>query len=947
MNTIEINKSKKLIRAIKLLIVALLITSNGMAQVAVNTTGNNADASAILDVSSNAKGVLIPRMTASQKGQINNPATGLLIYQTDGTKGFYYNSGSTSTPNWVQLETSLVSEITDADGDTKVQMEKNVDEDKIRFETNGIEKAIIDENGNLGLGTSSPTQKLEVFGIIKLNSSSSNKIIFDGANSMPHTFYDESGNGFSFSDVNTGETMVITHSGNIGIGTTSPSEKLEVNGIIRINSSANDKIIFNSSNSYPNTFIDYNSVGFRFFDAVNGESMVITNNGRLGIGTSSPTERLEVNGSIKVGSYVLPSTDGDNGEVLKTNGNGTLKWSDANLWKENNGAIYRISGRVGIGTDSPAEKLEVKGKIKISSSLNDKIVFGGTQSSPHTFFDNSSKGFRFFDVSNGTSLSISHTGNVGINTHSPNTKLEVSDGAIRINNTIDNKEWDINYDVSSNYFYISENSASKYFKLFNDGALLLTGTGTTPVSGSGKRFMWVPGKSAFRAGEANGTEWDNANIGNYSVAFGYATEASGANSVAMGEDAKVSGNYASAYGRQVEASGNYSTALGGGGNNYVKAQGQYSTAIGEKAIAEHDNATAFGYGYAKGANSLAIGNKVSAYSYCETSVGIFSDDIVPVDANAWHTSDRLFVVGNGSSPSALSNALVIMKDGKTGIGTSTPNTPLDISGNYYLFANYGYLNLNGVTGTAGGNNPYSIKASHNIMASEFNAVSDQRIKTDFSLRNSFSDLQIINQLLVTNYRYIDTVSKGSKMRIGFIAQQVEKIFPQAVNRNSNYIPNIYLISDVVAFDSIANTQTISLSKSYNLKKGDLLKLYDKNQVYERKIIEVISPKVFKIALTSNTANQLFVFGKKVDDFRAVDYDRIFVLGVSATQYLSSEIDTLEQQSNDLEIINQQNNKLLGEVNQQNQNLKDNETEYLERLNRLEQILKAPNSLNNK
>ena len=62
--------------------------------VAINTDGSGSDNSAMLDIKSNAKGLLIPRLTAAQKTAIVTPATGLLIYQTDGTTGFYYYNGS-------------------------------------------------------------------------------------------------------------------------------------------------------------------------------------------------------------------------------------------------------------------------------------------------------------------------------------------------------------------------------------------------------------------------------------------------------------------------------------------------------------------------------------------------------------------------------------------------------------------------------------------------------------------------------------------------------------------------------------------------------------------------------------------------------------------------------------------------------------------------------------
>ena len=61
---------------------------------AVNATGAPANASAIMDVSSTSQGMLIPRMTAAQRTAIASPVNGLLVYQTDGTPGFYfYNAG--------------------------------------------------------------------------------------------------------------------------------------------------------------------------------------------------------------------------------------------------------------------------------------------------------------------------------------------------------------------------------------------------------------------------------------------------------------------------------------------------------------------------------------------------------------------------------------------------------------------------------------------------------------------------------------------------------------------------------------------------------------------------------------------------------------------------------------------------------------------------------------
>jgi len=61
------------------------------------------DSSAQLDIQSTTKGLLIPSMTQSQMQAIHTPATGLLVYQTDHTSGFYYNAGTPATPSWQSL----------------------------------------------------------------------------------------------------------------------------------------------------------------------------------------------------------------------------------------------------------------------------------------------------------------------------------------------------------------------------------------------------------------------------------------------------------------------------------------------------------------------------------------------------------------------------------------------------------------------------------------------------------------------------------------------------------------------------------------------------------------------------------------------------------------------------------------------------------------------------
>ncbi len=71
-----------------------MLTGLKAQNVAINSDGSTPNSSAMLDVSSTTKGLLTPRMTSAQRTTISSPATGLIVYQTDGTDGFYYYDGS-------------------------------------------------------------------------------------------------------------------------------------------------------------------------------------------------------------------------------------------------------------------------------------------------------------------------------------------------------------------------------------------------------------------------------------------------------------------------------------------------------------------------------------------------------------------------------------------------------------------------------------------------------------------------------------------------------------------------------------------------------------------------------------------------------------------------------------------------------------------------------------
>ena len=142
----------------------------------------------------------------------------------------------------------------------------------------------------------------------------------------------------------------------------------------------------------------------------------------------------------------------------------------------------------------------------------------------------------------------------------------------------------------------TSNQSSANFNISGNGvlggSLLDSGsTAGTPTSGAGRRMMYVPALGAFRAGGIDGTQWDNANIGLFSIAEGWDVKASGQSSVAIGASSFATQEYATAIGISDVASGFSSTAIGVSNT----ASGNYSTAMGYQASTDSMSAS-FAYG---------------------------------------------------------------------------------------------------------------------------------------------------------------------------------------------------------------------------------------------------------------------------------------------------------------------------------------------------------------
>jgi hypothetical protein len=225
------------------------------------------------------------------------------------------------------------------------------------FSTNSTQRITILATGEVGINNASPATKLDV----------------DGTGYFRNLLYVSGSYGIS-SDapapllfkINNVEKMQISSAGNVGIGTSSP------NSVLQVNSGTNLGGVLIGFNSTSANFYDANTHYWRTGDAT--ERMQLTQAGNLGIGTSSPVQRLQV--SSAVGN---PATSGStqNGIVRLSNptDNGVLdiglRASGLGAWLQSTdgGAsglanqyallLNPVGGNVGIGTSSPDTKLHV------------------------------------------------------------------------------------------------------------------------------------------------------------------------------------------------------------------------------------------------------------------------------------------------------------------------------------------------------------------------------------------------------------------------------------------------------------------------------------------------------------------------------------------------------------------------------------------------------------
>ena len=264
----------------------------------------------------------------------------------------------------------------------------------------------------------------------------------------------------------------------------------------------------------------------------------------------------------------------------------------------------------------------------------------------------------------------------------------------------------------------------------------------------------------------------NTATGTFSVAMGDSTTASGSKSTAMGYSTSASGEISTAMGNTTIASGFASTTMG----QLTTASGDYSAAMGEKTIASGSRSTAMGYSTrASGEISTAMGNTTIASGFASTTMGQLTTASGNYSTAFGHYTtafgDNSIAIGNETTASDY-NSLVLGQWNLAGSTTTNSPTEFSTDNTAFVIGN----------GSSWDNRGDALVVKFNgdaTLAGNLNINSDARLKANIvSLGGTLAKL-----LQIDGKSYTMKKDNSEKQKIGLLAQDIEKVFPELVSES--------------------------------------------------------------------------------------------------------------------------------------------------------------------
>jgi hypothetical protein len=182
-----------------------------------------------------------------------------------------------------------------------------------------------------------------------------------------------------------------------------------------------------------------------------------------------------------------------------------------------------------------------------------------------------------------------------------------------------------------------------------------------------------------------------------------------------------------------------------------------------------------------------------------------------------------------------------------------------------------------------------------IVSGELDVWSDKRIKTNIQ-NITINSLETVRKLEPVKFNYID-VLKNNRDTIGFIAQDVFEVLPDATSKTTDIIPNIYDVGilNQPNIITLKTKQTSHFSFDSSPSKNIKIKVFVNNKDEFVYLDEIMDETTFRITepitteITDNYENAIFVYGQEVNDLMTIEKNAIFTFAVGAIKELDSEL----------------------------------------------------------